>query len=116
MVILAATILTFATWQTFSKPTSIALNESEILLRLANFSEVAPYIAANYSANVTALSQEEISELAQTQPVIYANLTGGQLYRVEFKSPAGDGLLVIYSAAENKILRTFRIVSMQIGE
>ena len=87
------------------------VSDAKILDNLRQFPEIKPY--ANYSANVTLLTQNEIAGLAEKQPVIYKNLTGGALYRVEYSSPGG-GLLVIYDAEKNKILREFAITNIEV--
>lgn len=88
-----------------------AAADAKILENLRQFPEIKPY--ANYSANVTFLTRNEIAGLAETQPVIYKNLTGGALYRVEYSS-AGGGLLVIYDEDKNIILREFAIANLEV--
>lgn len=86
--------------------------KDDILNRLSKFEDVKPYV--DYEASVTKLTQSEINELAKKQPAIYANLSGTELYKVQYSSET-DGLLVIFDAKMNKIERIFRVTSMQLG-
>lgn len=110
-VALAVVVLFFAVQNLAERRGAGAAGEAKILDSLRQFPEIKPY--ANYSANVTFLAQKDISELAEKQPVIYENLTGSALYRVEYSS-AGGGLLVIYDAENNTILREFAITNVEI--
>jgi len=110
-VALAVVVLFFAVQNLAERRGAGAAGEAKILDSLRQFPEIKPY--TNYSANVTFLTQKDISELAEKQPIIYKNLTGSALYRVEYSS-AGGGLLVIYDAENNRILREFAITNVEI--
>ena len=86
--------------------------KEQILEKLAAFPELEPY--ASYDTKITEIANADLKALSQKQPVIYANISGDSLYKIEY-TKATDGYLVIYDAAKNKILRQFRITSMQLN-
>ena len=57
--------------------------ESEILKKLKQFPELKPY--ENNTAEITILTDENLTELAKKQPVIYEDIKLGT-YRIVFKS------------------------------
>ena len=61
------------------------------------------------------LSVDEIKALETEQPVIYNSLPEKALYRIVL-SNENTSLFVIYDFEENKILRSFALDQMQIGQ
>lgn len=88
----------------------IEVSESEMLEKLKQFPEVKPY--ENYTAEITLLTEENLTELAEKQPAIYRGIQPGT-YRIVFKSE-GSGLLVIYDSNENKILLEFELRNVKL--
>jgi len=82
----------------------------EILEKVKGFPEVQPY--KDLPVNVTFLSKERVEELSQKYPVIYGNISK-DVYEIRFLSES-KGLLVIYDAEENKIIRSFEIIGVKI--
>src|SRR3990167_1716129 len=75
----------------------------KIIKRVQEFDEVSQF--RNLPAQVTYLDKKEIEERAEKFPVIYQDLSG-DIYEVRFSS--GDsGILLLYDAKGDKILRTF---------
>ena len=88
------------------------ITDQQILENLQNHPELKPY--ETYSTKITHLTENNIKQLTETQPAIYANLTGKNLCKIEYTS-ASDGYLVIYNTEKDKILKQFRILNMQIN-
>lgn len=112
--VLAVALLIFVAWNSVTAPIPVPLTDEEILARLANFPEVQPYVVPGYSTTIAKFSQEEIAARAQTQPVIYGNITAAEVYVVLYKGPT-DSLLVLYDEQADEILRTFRVTDLTIG-
>ena len=104
VIIALFAIFFFAT----KKPISI---ESEILEKVKNSPEVQDY--KNYPANVTFLTKDKLTQLAKDYPIIYGNITI-DVYEIRFLSDS-KGLLVLYDANQNKIIRVFEIIGVKIG-
>lgn len=87
---------------------NIQLSDEQIINNLKQFPEIKPY--ENYQRNITLLTENDLKELKQRQPAIYSNIQSGT-YRVIFTSNE-NGLLVLYDANQNKILKMFEIRNM----
>ncbi len=98
--------------KTLKEPPEISMTDNQILNNLKNFPELKPY--ADYDARVTHLSANDLEPLKEKQPVIYADLEGKSLYRIEYTSTT-DGYLVIYDTENDRILKQFRILNMQLN-
>ncbi len=83
----------------------------DILQKLKTFDELKNY--ENYSIEITKLTEENITKLAESQPAIYKGVGGDNIYRIIYKKDNG-GLLVIYDYRENKILRMFEIKNLKL--
>lgn len=88
------------------------ISDNQILNNLKNFPELKPY--ATYDTKLTHLTGDDLKTLAEKQPVIYADLEGKSLYRIEYTSTT-DGYLVIYDTENDRILKQFRILNMQLN-
>ena len=88
------------------------ITDRQILDELKNFPELTPY--SDYDTKVTHLTGDDLKTLAEKQPVIYADLEGKSLYRIEYTSTT-DGYLVIYDPEKNQILKQFRILNMKLN-
>ncbi len=88
------------------------ITDSQILENLQNHPELKPY--KTYDTKITHLSENNIKQLTEKQPAIYANLTGKNICKIEYTS-ASDGYLVIYDTEKDSILKQFRILNMQIN-
>lgn len=84
--------------------------KADILEKLKTFDELKSY--ENYTVEITKLTQENITKLAVSQPVIYKGLEG-DLYRITYKKD-NDGLLIIYDYNTSKILRIFEIRNLKL--
>ncbi|OQX20827.1 MAG: hypothetical protein BWK75_04495 [Candidatus Altiarchaeales archaeon A3] len=83
---------------------------ADILQKLKTFDELKNY--ENYSAEITKLTQENITKLAEYQSAIYNGLEG-DIYRITYKKD-NNGLLIIYDYNESKILRMFEIKNLKL--
>jgi hypothetical protein len=93
------------------KPTvQTTLTKEEILNKLKEFPEVRPYI--NLPANITLLTKSNLTELSKQYPAIYGNISK-DVYEVKFSFDT-SGLLVIYDAEQNKIIRIFEIIGVKL--
>jgi len=101
---------------TASKPSNVdsqqAVTDEQILERLKAFQELDQY--AGYNASVTRLERSDLKTLTEKQPVIYSNISGNGLYRIEYFA-ASDGYLIIYDAEINRIIREFHVMNIQLN-
>src|SRR3989344_47721 len=81
-------------------------NEDKIIERVQQFEEVTQF--KDLPAQTRLLGQKEIEERAKNFPLIYKDLSG-EIYEVRFSSQEG-GILLLYDAASDKILRTFNLL------
>src|SRR3990167_2755497 len=90
---------------TSQKPKTLT-NEDKIIERVQQFEEVTQF--KDLPAQTRLLGQKEIEERAKNFPLIYKDLSG-EIYEVRFSSQEG-GILLLYDAASDKILRTFNLL------
>src|SRR3990167_11353327 len=90
----------------FNQKPKTLTNEDKIRERVAQFEEVSQF--KDLPAQTRLLSQKEIEERAKKLPVIYKDLSG-DIYELRFSSGEG-GILLLYDAASDKILRTFNLL------
>lgn len=88
------------------------ITDTQILENLQEFPELKPYAA--YDTKITHLTDNDLKTLAEKQPVIYANLTGKNLCKIEYTSTR-NSYLVIYDTENDRILKQFRILNMQLN-
>ena len=88
--------------------------EDEVLAIAAQELEVSAFIAENpgYHYEITALPPENLTEMAQTYPVIYGNLPSTTLYQIEYTD--GRGLLVIVDLENETVVRYFRTAGVSL--
>ena len=94
----------------------ISIADDSTVLYIANQEpNVASFIAENsdYQYEVSVLGLDEIGELADKYPVIYANLPKKVLYQVDYKN--SRGLLVIVDVEGEKVLKHFRTAGVKLG-
>lgn len=92
-----------------------SLQTDEQLLRIAaQHPEVNAYIAENpvHQYEITRLTPANLTELAQTYPVIYGNLPDATLYRIDYTD--GRGLLVIVDPTNETVVRYFRTTGVSL--
>lgn len=65
--------------------------------------------------SIEELSSENVHQLELQQPVIYNNLPDKALYRIVL-SRGNESLFVIYDFEENRILRSFALDRMMLGQ
>jgi len=87
------------------------LNNDEIINKVKNLPEVSQY--SSMPATVKFISSEELNSLSKKYPVIYGNVSTS-VYEVRFSS-GNSGLLVLYDAYSNKILKQFEIVGVSLS-
>jgi len=80
--------------------------EDKIIQRVVKFDEVSQY--KDFPAQTKLLSRQEIEERKTKFPLIYKDLSG-EIYEIRFSSGEG-GILLLYDAASDKILRTFNLL------
>ncbi|MEM3087239.1 MAG: hypothetical protein QXO51_08385 [Halobacteria archaeon] len=91
-------------------PWGASPGDVEVHQRLLARPDMAPYAKAR--AHILPLTPENLPGLAAEQPAVYGNLTSSSgLYRVEFYTPSGDAVLLIYDAGNDRVLRTFNLLS-----
>jgi hypothetical protein len=86
-----------------------SLKTDEQLLTIAvQHPEVSAYLAENpaYQYEITRLTPANLTELAETYPVIYGNLPNATLYQIDYTD--GRGLLVIVDLENETVVRYFR--------
>lgn len=83
----------------------------DILARLFEHEDFREYNIASFEE----LSIESIRKLSVQQPVIYGGLPEKTLYRA-ILSNGNESLLAVYDAGEDKILRQFAVVEVQVGQ
>lgn len=90
------------------------IDEAGLLELASQDPAVTSFIAENpdYAYEVTALSPEDITGLAEKYPVIYGNLPGKTLYRIDYKD--GRGILVIVDLEGGAVLRSFRTAGVSL--
>ncbi|MBN1762999.1 MAG: hypothetical protein JW878_08010 [Methanomicrobia archaeon] len=88
--------------------------EDEVLAIAAQEPEVSAFIAENpeYHYEITALPPANLTELAQTYPVIYSNLPNTTLYQIDYTD--GRGLLVIVDLENETVVRYFRTAGVSL--
>ncbi|HUV02875.1 MAG TPA: hypothetical protein VMW67_05465 [Desulfobacteria bacterium] len=88
--------------------------EGEVLAIAAQEPEVGAFIAENpgYHYEIAALPPANLTELAQTYPVIYGNLPNATLYQIEYTD--GRGLLVIVDLENETVVRYFRTTGVSL--
>ncbi len=92
----------------------IEIDEAGLLEIAIQEPTVASFITENpdYAYEITALSPEDITGLAEKYPVIYGNLPSKTLYRIEYKGQRG--VLVIVDMEGVAVLRSFRTTGVSL--
>ena len=88
--------------------------DEKLLAIAAQHPEVSAYIAENpaYQYEITLLTPANLTELAQTYPVIYGNLPNATLYQIDYTD--GRGLLVIVDLENESVVRYFRTAGVSL--
>jgi hypothetical protein len=88
--------------------------DEELLQIAAQQPEVNAYIAEipAYQYEITRLTPANLTELAQTYPVIYGNLPNATLYQIDYTD--GRGMLVIVDLANETVVRYFRTAGVSL--
>jgi hypothetical protein len=88
--------------------------DEQLLTIAAQHPEVSAYTAENpaYQHEITLLTPVNITELAQTYPVIYGNLPNTTLYQIDYTD--GRGLLVIVDLENETVVRYFRTAGVNL--
>jgi len=81
-------------------------SQDQILTKLKNHQEIAAY--TNLQAQVKYLNPKDLREQAKKFPVIYKDIRGN-IYEVRYSSLEG-GVMLIYDAKSDKILKTFNLL------
>lgn len=92
-----------------------SLQTDEQILRIApQHPEVNAYLTEHpaYQYEITYLTPANLSELAQTYPVIYGNLPNTTLYQIEYTD--GKGMLVIVDLESEAVVRYFRTTGVSL--
>jgi len=63
---------------------------------------------------ITALEPEAVTLLSEEQPVVYGGLPARMLYRIEYSS-GGRGVLAIVDVEQEKVLRCFQTVGVDLS-
>ncbi len=87
------------------------LSNDEIINKVKSFPEISQY--SSLPTMVKFISLDELNSLVKKYPVIYRNISKA-VYEVRFSS-GNSGLLVLYDADSDKILKTFEIVGVSIS-
>jgi hypothetical protein len=88
--------------------------DEQLLAIAAQHPEVNTYLTENpaYQYEITLLTPVNITELAQTYPVIYGNLQNTTLYQIDYTD--GRGLLVIVDLENETVVRYFRTTGVSL--
>lgn len=84
----------------------------EIISKLEAANETRGYSSV---VSLEELSSENVRQLELQQPVIYNSLPDKALYRIVL-SRGNESLFVIYDFEENRILRSFTLDRMMLGQ
>jgi len=108
-------ILLLANLYTLNQPTGkfvqSQLSNDEIINKIKIFPEVSQY--STMPATVRFISSDELKFLSRQYPVVYGDVSQS-VYEVRFSS-GNSGLLVLYDADSNKVLKTFQIVGVTVS-
>jgi hypothetical protein len=88
--------------------------DEQLLAIAAQHPEVNAYITENpaYQYEITRLMPANLTELAQTYPVIYGNLPNTTLCQIDYTD--GRGLLVIVDLENETVVRYFRTAGVSL--
>jgi hypothetical protein len=88
--------------------------DEQLLAIAAQHPEVNAYLAENpaYHYEITRLTPANLTELAQTYPVIYGNLPNTTLYQIDYTD--GRGMLVIVDLENEEVVRYFRTAGVSL--
>ncbi len=72
------------------------------------------FVSANpeYQTAISARSTQELREISLSQPVIYGNLSGKNIFEVRLESTSGAGLLMVVS--EKGVEKVFAIRNVEL--
>ncbi|MEA3229347.1 MAG: hypothetical protein U9P44_00370 [archaeon] len=118
VLILAIQNLMLYTKQPHEKTQDIVQNQtqyttSDISAKLSEHHELEAYSSYKIE-NIKHMTENEITDYAKKEPVIYEGLTGNNIYSIECFSEH-DGLLIIYDADSDTILKMFRTTKISLN-
>jgi len=104
ILIVLAAVAVFSISQIKNRSTQ--LSQSAIIEKLRNHQELSQY--QNQEPQIKLLTSDEIRKKRKLYPLIYKDIPTN-VYEVRF-SQAGSGILLIYDARSDKILKNFSLL------